>query len=172
MQLTVLLGAPGAGKTTLLSQLHGHAGLLVADMDEILEGGRLMGLAIASPDGAEHWPAFNRLWVRIIAMMTRAGVPVLLSAPVTPSELDKAVAEVGLALPMPTFVLLDCEHSVRSRRLRERGWSAAQISDAITDADGLRALDLPVLDTTERPVADVAADLSRLVVPDRGRDAG
>jgi broad-specificity NMP kinase len=170
MQLTVLLGAPGAGKTTLLSHLHGRAGLLVADMDEILENGQLLGLPIASPDGAVHWPAYNRLWVRIIAMVTRAGVPVVLSAPVTPSEWNRSVAEVGLAMPA-TFVLLDCGKTERSRRLRERGWSAAQISAAITDATELRVLGLPVIDTTERPVAEAAADLSRLVVPDRGRNA-
>lgn len=169
MQLTVLLGAPGAGKTTLLSSLHARAGLLVADMDEVLEDGALLGVPIASEGAALHWPAYNRLWVRIISMMTRVGVPVVLSAPVTPSEWDRAVAEVGLAVPT-SFVLLDCEDSVRSRRLDERGWSDARIRDAIADANELRELGLPVVDTTERSVADVGADLSSLVVPDRGRD--
>ena len=170
MQLTVLLGAPGAGKTTLLSHLHG-TDVLVADVDEILEDGALLGVPVATDSAAAHWPAYNRLWARIISMMTRAGVPVLLSAPVTPSEWDTAAAEAGLGVPT-TFVLLDCEDGVRSRRLEERRWSAARISDAITDAVALRALGLPVLDTSARPVADVAVDLTSLVVPDRGRDAG
>jgi broad-specificity NMP kinase len=167
MQLTVLLGAPGAGKTTLLSRLHTRTDLLVADMDEILEDGALLGVTVATDDAAAQWPAYNRLWVRILAMMTRAGVPVLLSAPVTPSEWQLAVDEVGLAVPTG-FVLLDCEDSVRSRRLGERGWSDSQIRDAVTDATELREFGLPVLDTTERSVADVGADLSRLVVRDRG----
>jgi broad-specificity NMP kinase len=171
MQLTVLLGAPGAGKTTLLSHLRDNAAFLVADMDEILEDGALLGVPVASDRGASHWPAYNRLWVRIISMMTRAGHPVVLSAPVTPSEWDTAVAEVG-TVPPTGFVLLDCEDGVRTSRLAERGWSPARISDAVTDAAALRAFDLPVLDTTSRPVADVAAELCRRLVPDRGRAAG
>ena len=170
MQLTVLLGAPGAGKTTLLSHLRG-GDLLVADMDEILEDGALLGVPVASGSGAAHWPAYNRLWVRIASMMTRAGVPVLLSSPVTPSEWDTAVAEVGEPVPT-TFVLLDCEDGVRSQRLEERRWSAEQITDALADAAALRDFGLPVLDSTARPVTDVAADLTSLVVPDRGREQG
>jgi broad-specificity NMP kinase len=170
MQLTVLLGAPGAGKTTLLAHLHG-GDLLVADMDEILEDGLLLGIPVASDEAVDQWPAYNRIWVRIVSMMTRARVPVVLSAPVTPSEWDTAVAEVGLAWST-RFILLDCEDSVRSRRLEERRWSAERISDAIGDAAELRDLGLPVLDSTAASVADVAADLTRMVVPDRGRDAG
>jgi hypothetical protein len=168
MQLTVVLGAPGAGKTTLLTHLRFRADLLVADMDEILEDGGLLGIPIAAEHAAAHWPAYNRLWVRIISMMTRSGVPVLLSAPVTPLEWHTAVDDVGLSVPT-SFALLDCEDGVRSRRLHERGWSDRQISDAIADAADLRRNGLPVLDTTDRPVADVGADLSSLVVRDGGR---
>jgi len=168
MQLTVLLGAPGAGKTTLLSHLRG-GDLLVADMDEILEDAGLLGVPVASGSGVAHWPAYNRLWVRIVRMLTRAGVPVLLSAPVTPSEWDMAVAEVDVPI-RTTFVLLDCEDGVRSRRLQGRRWSAEQINDALADAAALRGFGLPVLDTTAKPVAEVAADLTSLVVPDRGRE--
>jgi broad-specificity NMP kinase len=171
MHLTVLLGAPGAGKTTLLSHLHADAAFLVADMDEILEDGAILGVPVASDSAASHWPAYNRLWVRIISMMTRAGVPVLLSAPLTPAEWYTAVAEVGAAMPTG-FVLLDCEDKVRSARLAERGWSSARISAARADAAELRELDLPVLDTTARPVAEVAVDLCSLVVRDHGPDAG
>jgi broad-specificity NMP kinase len=168
MQLTVVVGAPGAGKTTLLSHLGARTDLLVADMDQILEGGALLGVRIASERAVDHWPAYNRLWVRIIAMLTRAGPPVVLSAPLTPSEWDRAVHEVGLVVAT-SFVLLDCEDSVRSHRLEARGWSDHQISDAIADATELRELGLHSLDTTEQSVADVGAALRSLVVRDRGR---
>jgi hypothetical protein len=171
MQLTVLLGAPAAGKTTLLSHLRDDAALLIADMDEILEDGALLGVPVASERGAPHWPAYNRLWVRIISMMTRAGHPVLLSAPVTPSEWATAVADVGTVLPTG-FLLLDCEDDVRTARLAERGWSPGRISDAVADAAALRQFGLPVLDSSSRPVAGVAAELCALLVPDRGPDAG
>ena len=170
MQLTVLLGAPGAGKTTLLSHLRG-GDLLVADMDEILEDGELLGVPVASGSGAAQWPAYNRLWVRIVSIMTRTRVPALLSAPVTPSEWETAVADVGVPVPT-TFVLLDCEDGVRSRRLKERRWSTQQISEALADAAELRDFDLAVLDSTARSVAEVAADLTSMVVPDQGREQG
>ena len=169
MQLTVLLGAPGAGKTTLLVHLHG-AGLLIADLDEILEDGSLLGVPVAFDDAADQWPAYNRLWVRIIAMMTRADVPVLLSAPFTPSEWKQAVAEVGVDLST-SFVLLDCDDDVRTRRLEERGWPAAKVSGAVDDAEELRSLGLPALDTTTASVAEVGAALISLVLPHRRRSA-
>jgi hypothetical protein len=171
MQLTVLLGAPGAGKTTLLSHLRADADFLVADMDEILEDGAVLGVRVASDRGASHWPAYNRLWVRVISMVTRAGLPVLLSAPVTPCEWTNAVAEVGMVAPTE-FLLLDCEDGVRASRLAERGWSSPRISAAVDDAAALRRFDLRVLDGTARPVADVAAELRGLLVPGRGPHPG
>jgi hypothetical protein len=125
---------------------------------------------VASHDAAGQWPAYNRLWARIVNMMTRAHVPVLLSAPVTPSEWNRAVDEVGARLST-TFLLLDCADDLRARRLSERGWSATKVDCAIADASDLRELGLQVLDTTKRSVGDVGAELISLVLPRRGRTA-
>jgi predicted kinase len=170
VHLAVLLGAPGAGKTTLLRHLHGRP-MLVADMDEILEDGALLGAPIASPEGAGSWPAYNRLWARIIAMIVRANVPVVLSAPVTPSEWRDAATDAGLDVPT-TFLLLDCADDVRSRRLAERAWSASRIGEAVADAAALRELGLPVLDSTSATAPALADELSRMVLPCTGTAPG
>ena len=170
MQLTVLVGAPGAGKSTLLSHLH-DAGPLIADMDEILEGGALLGVPVATDDAAGTWPTYNRLWVRIVAMMARSHVPVLLSAPVTPAEWSRAVDQVGGPQLSTRFLLLDCADDVRVQRLATRGWPAAKIGAAIDDAGELRSLGLQALDTTSRSVSDVGADVISMVLPPCGRAA-
>ena len=89
--LYLLAGAPAAGKTTLLPYLLRAAdGLVVMDMDELLEDGALLGVTIADPRAALVWPAYDRLWARIVTMVRRAGHPVLLLCPVPdPPELHR-----------------------------------------------------------------------------------
>ncbi|WP_181307289.1 AAA family ATPase [Nonomuraea fuscirosea] len=130
--LFLLAGAPGAGKTTLLPHLVARAGgIVVMDMDELLEDGRLVGVPIATPEAAPVWPAYDRMWARIVTMVRRAGHPVLLLCPVPdPGELAPGARWVEPA----RWALLDCPDDERVRRLRARGGPAGWIGGALADA--------------------------------------
>ena len=135
-RLWFVSGAPGAGKTAIVAQLAARAnGRFVAlDMDEILnDQGELLGLPIASETGAEHWPAYNALWLRLAGLITRSNVPVILFGPLLPSEMGDASLDGGI-----DFLLLDCPDEARVVRLTRRGWSEAQIADALDDAAAAR----------------------------------
>jgi hypothetical protein len=129
-RLFVVTGAPGAGKSTVIPELLRlqPGGLVVMDMDELLnDAGHVLGVDIADPAAAPRWPAYNALWLRITELVRRSGVPVLLLSPLLPSE-----------LPEGRWLHLDCPEDVRRVRLAERGWSAKQIEEALTDAARLR----------------------------------
>ncbi|MER5323010.1 PEP-utilizing enzyme [Streptosporangium roseum] len=130
--LYLLAGAPGAGKTTLLPYLLRAAdGLVVMDMDELLEDGELIGVPIAEPEAAPVWPAYDRLWRRIVTMVRRVGHPVLLMCPIP----DAAEVPPGVRWDEPVhWALLDCPDDERARRLRERGAPQEWIDDALADA--------------------------------------
>ncbi|MFI7144913.1 zeta toxin family protein [Nonomuraea sp. NPDC050022] len=140
--LYLLAGAPGAGKTTLLPYLLRNAGgLVVMDMDELLEDGALLGVPIAEPQAAPVWPAYDRLWTHIVTMVRRAGTPVLLLCPVP--DAHELVPEGRWGGPVH-WALLDCPDEVRVDRLRARDlgleWIEEGIEDAIEDAAQGRAL--------------------------------
>ncbi|MGP9845297.1 hypothetical protein [Brachybacterium sp. 107] len=123
---------PGTGKSTVLPHLvevaRGRA--VVADIDEILEDGALLGVPIADPAAAHIWPAYNRLWAQIAGFVTRADFPVVL--------LDQVP---GVDEPAdPALLGWEVEDSVRADRLRSRGEHDALIADAATDAAVLRSL--------------------------------
>ncbi|MGC4937137.1 AAA family ATPase [Kribbella sp. DT2] len=130
-RLFVVTGAPGSGKSTVVPELLrlSAGGLVVMDMDELLDDGKLLGITIADSAAAAHWPAYNLLWLRITELVRRSGVPVLLLGPLTPSE-----------LPEGRWLHLDCPDAVRRTRLAARGWSEAQVEDALDDAVELRTL--------------------------------
>lgn len=128
----MVTGAPGAGKSTVIPELlrlH-KPGLVVMDMDELLDHeGRLLGIKIADPSAAPHWPAYNALWLRITELVRRSGSRMLLLSPIVPSQ-----------LPEGRWLHLDCPDDVRRKRLADRGWSADQIAAAIADAAEIRKL--------------------------------
>ncbi|MBB6551054.1 AAA family ATPase [Nonomuraea rubra] len=136
--LFLLAGAPGSGKTTLLPHLLRAAdGLVVMDMDELLEDGTLLGVPIAEPEAAPVWPAYDRLWGRVVSMVRRAGHPVLLMCPIP----DAAELAPGARWERQVrWALLDCPDDERVRRLRERGAPQEWIDDAVADAVLGRAL--------------------------------
>ncbi|MFI6177737.1 AAA family ATPase [Nonomuraea sp. NPDC051191] len=130
--LYLLAGAPGAGKTTLLPHLLQAAdGLVVMDMDELLEDGELIGVPIAVPEAAPIWPAYDRMWRRIVTMVRRAGHPVLLMCPIP--DAGEVPAFVRWDGPVH-WALLDCPDDERKRRLRERDAPQEWIDDALADA--------------------------------------
>jgi hypothetical protein len=153
--LYLLAGAPGSGKTTLLPHLCGHrSGLVVIDMDELLEDGALLGVPIADPRAAPVWPAYNRMWRRIVTLVRRAGHAVLLLCPV-PSLEDLTE---GAAWDPPTrWALLDCDDELRRDRLRARGYPQDWVDDALEDAAQARALIPHVISSDADEPAAVAA---------------
>lgn len=64
--LFLVSGAPGAGKTALVSPLVQLShGLVVLEMDALLEDRCLLGIPIAGSEAAPIWPAYNRFWLRL-----------------------------------------------------------------------------------------------------------
>ncbi|MBT2228997.1 AAA family ATPase [Nonomuraea sp. NEAU-A123] len=153
--LYLLAGAPGAGKTTLLPYLlRASGGLVVMDSDELLEDGALLGVPIAEPDAAPVWPAYDRMWTRIVTMVRRAGHPVLLLCPIPdPEELPP----VGRWRDPAHWALLDCPDEVRQDRLRDRGSPREWVEEAMADAAAGRALIPTLFHSGPEDVADLAA---------------
>jgi hypothetical protein len=153
--LFVLAGAPGVGKTTLAPRLiHKAAGPVVVDMDELLENGALLGVPIAHPEAAPNWPAYNRMWRRILAIIRRAGHPVILLCPIPSPE---EMAEGALWDEPVHRALLDCDDQLRLDRLRGRGWPQDWIDDALTDARQGREL-IGTVFPTDTDDMDVVAE--------------
>ncbi|MDP9868021.1 MULTISPECIES: AAA family ATPase [Streptosporangium] len=155
--LCLLAGAPGAGKTTLLPHLLRAAdGLVVMDMDELLEDGKLIGVPIAEPEAAPIWPAYDRMWRRIVTMVRRAGHPVLLMCPIPDAD---EMSAFGRWDGPVHWALLDCPNAERERRLRERGAPREWIDDALADAAQGRELIMPVFHAVGADHAGLAAQV-------------
>ena len=112
----------------LVEIARGH--VVIADIDEILEGGALLGVPIADPAARDIWPAYDRLWARIAGLVTRADIPVVLLVQVPGAD---EPADPGL-------LGWEVEGSVRADRLRSRGEHDALIEDAAADAAVLRSI--------------------------------
>jgi AAA domain len=152
-----VVGAPGVGKTTVLPELvrlGQGTGIVVMEQDELFEDGALLGLPITDPDaGPPYWPAYNRMWDRIIHIVRRAGHPVLMLSG-TPSPADD-VADDDAEGPV-RWALLDCADDLRLSRLRARGWPTEWIDDAMCDADQSRPRFPTVIRTDGADAAEVA----------------
>jgi len=156
--LFVVAGAPGAGKTTVRPHLVRLAhGPVVMEMDEILEDGTLLGVPIADPAAAPVWPAYDRLWSRIVRMVRRAGHPVVLLAPApSPEALSDGSASEDLDGRVH-WSLLDCAEPARRERLRARGWSTEAIDDAVAEVARVRPLLSTVFDNDAATPEECAA---------------
>lgn len=100
----------------------------------------------------ETWPAYREL-VRTVTA-TVAHLPVVLLGVCTPAELH--------GWPINAWALLDCADHERRRRLA-RHVEPDRVQDAVRDGREYRSLGLPVIDTTSRPPAAVAAELAQFV---------
>ncbi len=155
-----MTGASGAGKTAAVRALEarGIAGLRCRYFDSIgVPGLEEMTRDYGSPDG---WQAATTVeWVRRLRM---EGGRAVLDGQVRPSYILRALRDEPM--PEARIVLLDCSAAERARRLGER--SQPELVTARMDAWAayLRgqadALGLPVIDTTERSVEDVADALA------------
>jgi hypothetical protein len=150
--ITSVLGAPGSGKSTIVPALtellHGHA---VLDWDAFMvPAAALAGREIRQ--NPETWPAYRDLVHAIIAPI--AHLPVVMLAVCTPAELS--------AWPVAAWVLLDCADQERRRRLGPHA-DPERVADAIRDGQEYRLLGLPVIDSTGRAPAAVAAELASFI---------
>lgn len=154
--LLCVTGAFGTGKSTLHPELITRLpGVVIYDMDELLEDGRLLRMLIADESARADWPAYNRLWSRLIAIPRRSDVPVVFLTPCFPDEFEP---------PEPArWLLLDCSDDERRRRLCGRGWDPDRIADALDDARRAREVINEVVSTDGEPVAvaDRVADRIR-----------
>lgn len=132
--LFMVTGAPGSGKTSVLPYLiaAGVGRFVVADMDEILTGGELLGVTIAGSGGELSWPAYNQLWAQITTLVRRSGRPMVLLCPVEPAQWPPEDRVV--------WTHLDCTDAERRRRLAGRRWDAQAVDQAVADAHSLRSL--------------------------------
>lgn len=166
-RLCVVTGAPGAGKTALAEELRTYP-FAAVDFDELLEpDGSVLGIDIASPAASSAWPAYNRLWLRITALLLRGGGPVLVVCPLTPDEWADAGKGVA-GLPEADWARLDCSDADRRARLTARGWAADEIAEAVADAGELRGVVEREFSTTGCGVRDVGAVVGEWVMG-RGR---
>jgi hypothetical protein len=150
--ITSVLGAPGSGKSTIAPAL---AELLPASI--VLDWDALMApaAALAGREIRQHpetWSAYRRLVGTVIEAVSHR--PVVLLGVCTPAELE--------GWPIDSWVLLDCADQERQRRLSEH-LGADNVREAIGDGREYRSLGLPVIDTTDRTPAAVAAELARFV---------
>lgn len=145
---------PGTGKSTVLPHLIARArgNAVVADIDEALEGGSLLGVQIAHPSAAAIWPAYDRLWDRLSGFVTRAGFDMVLFTQV-PEELPSP--EAG------TVIGWEIDDDTRAARLRSRRESEATIADARSDAMALRGLLPPtaIVRTSGRETPESCAEV-------------
>ena len=131
--LVSIAAPPGTGKSTVLPHLIARARgtAVVADIDEVLDGGSFLGVRIADASAAPIWPAYDRLWERITGFTTRAGFDMLLLTQVP----DRVPSSDGV-----TIIGWEVDDAARAGRLRRRGESDSVIDDAHSDARTLRGL--------------------------------
>lgn len=124
---------PGTGTSTVLPHLieRARGTAVVADIDEVLEGGSFLGVRIADASAAPIWPAYNRLWERITEFTTRAGFDMVLFTQVP----DRVPASDGV-----TLIGWEIDDVAREERLRRRGEPDSVIAGAHSDARTLRGL--------------------------------
>ncbi|MCF3122351.1 hypothetical protein IPZ68_21975 [Streptomyces arenae] len=170
-KLHIVTGAPGAGKSTLVRHL-GAFPFATVDFDELPDAdGSLLGIDITSPSAGAVWPAYNRLWVKIAAMLLRSGQPVLVSCPLTPGEWASA-SEGAVDAPLDVvWARLDCADADRRARLTARGWETGAIEDALKDAEELRHEVDREFTTSGRGPGEVAAAVADWVGSVRGSPA-
>lgn len=164
--LFMVTGAPGSGKTSVLPHLvAAGAGLfVVADMDEILTAGRLLGVPIAGAAGEPSWPAYNHLWVRITMLVRRSGQPMVLLCPLEPAEWLGGESDV-------VWTLLDCSNRERRRRLAERRWDRQSVAQAVADAASLRSAVLDRIVTDGLQLIETAHQIADRVAKEVNRQA-
>ncbi len=151
--LTMVLGAPGSGKTSLIPTLRGllreH---VVLDWDEFMSpASKLAGSEIWSDPA--RWDAYQDLVRSVVNVIVPR--PMVVLGVCTLDQLE--------GWPIDQWILLDCSDDERQRRLFGRGESVDLVGEAIEDAKEYRRLSIPIIDSTARPVDEVAELLAAAV---------
>lgn len=161
--ILVITGASGSGKTAAVSALAARAlpGVRCYYFDSV---------GVPSPEemdrdfgGGEQWQAIKtQEWLDRLAADPDGAEVYVLDGQTRPTFVTRAAEQSGI--DGVRIVLMDCEPSVRNRRLIElRGQSELANSQMDCWAAYLRgqadALDLPVIDTTDRDIGAVADSL-------------
>jgi hypothetical protein len=157
--LWLVTGAPGAGKSAIAEALLAlPSAALVCDIDWLIGPvSALVGQPIE--EARQLWPAYNRLWLAILAMMARNRRPVIFFSPLDRAEV--AAAAPAAPLDAHHWCLLDCDDATRTARLAARGWTPAMIAEALEDARTLRDQIHHVIDTSRTTPAEAAAQVER-----------
>jgi hypothetical protein len=153
-------GAPGAGKTAITALVAARLPrFIVLDMDALLEPASLLaGIDLRRSEAASMWPAYNDLWIRLTATLTRSH-PVLVFGPLEPDEVDAAPSRHMLGAV--EWALLDCADGTRRERLLARGYDAPAVEDAIVDADARRSLGMYAISTDRASPDETAAAVAK-----------
>lgn len=171
--LYFVTGAPGAGKSSVVQALHDRrrvpgdadpcAEMLVFDADWLLEvASELAGQDLTQSDARALWPAYRRVWLRILEMIARNGRSAILFTPMAPGSLPPIRWPVSV-----DWCLLDCDDATRTVRLRARGWTRAMLDEAIADAAALRGTVGFVIDTSHTTPEEAAARVGGWVAAHR-----
>ena len=155
--ITYVLGVPGSGKTALAPELRLRLPRhVVIDWDAYMDAaGELAGRDIrANPD---TWAAYRSLVRSIVA--AAEGLDVVVLGVCTPDELPD--------WPAGPWILLDCSHEERRRRLVDRE-TLHDAAGALEDARRYRSLGFPIHDSTGEDLTTTAESLAGLILTGAG----
>lgn len=134
-----MCAAPGTGKSSLLPELvAGAPQFVVLDLDELPDNGSILGVPVLGPSGSKSWAAYESLWQKILALITRGGHQALILCQI-PSLQRQLPTHSPLGTPIRWY-LLDCADDVRERRLRARGWSPERITELTMAVEASRTV--------------------------------
>ena len=156
LQVAIITGAPGSGKSTAVQALgkleHPY---LIFDMDNLLEPASTLTRTDIRTD-TQRWPAYRKLWLEFLKQVAQNRRLPVLFGPLDKSDLSGLCD--GLELH---YLLLDCSDNIRQRRLQQREWTEAQITEALEDAKLLRSeIDLQ-FDTGSSSPEQIADNLDK-----------
>jgi len=161
--IVVFTGAPGAGKSTILKAWLNEPldGVVAFDMDSLLRAGSALASANIQTSRAT-WPAYNRLWLDVLAAVEANGLTPLLFAPIDERDFNEIRRRwPELATMHLRWLLLDCNDTVRRQRLSRRDDPPQRLAEALIDAAALRATVGHRIDSSDRSASDVLREMKR-----------
>ena len=155
--LYLVAGAPGSGKSTTVEVLLAlESPFVFFDLDWLAApASALYGEDIRFVP--ESWKPYGELWFGVLYATCQNGLIPVLFTPGDPSDYEKETLPSwcgGLE-----WLLLDCDDDVRLKRLQQREWSGARLSETFQDAAMLRELIMRYVDTGKSNPNEVAEEV-------------